>query len=58
MRRQEVGRREFLRRAGTGMAALGSAPIWSWASERRGPPTAAAKGDGAWVTIPTRGALR
>ena len=34
MRRQELGRREYLRSAGVGVAALGSAPIWSWASEK------------------------
>ena len=54
MRRQELGRREFLWRAGTGMAALGSAPIWSWAGERQGSPRAAAKEDASWAGIPTR----
>lgn len=54
MRQQELGRREFLRSAGVGVAALGSAPIWSWASERRGPPTGAAKGEQGWASIPTR----
>ena len=54
MRQRELGRREFLRSDGVGAAALGSAPIWSWASERRGPPTGAAKGEQGWVSIPTR----
>ena len=54
MKRQELGRREFLRSAGVGVAALGSAPIWSWAGERRGLPAAAAEGNGGWAGIPTR----
>ena len=50
----QLGRREFLRRAGVGVAALGSAPVWSWASERKGPPTGVMKAEGGWASIPTR----
>ena len=50
---QRLGRREFLWRTGAGVAALGSAPVWSWASEQQGPP-APRQQDRGWVGIPTR----
>ena len=48
--REDLGRRDFLRRAGTG--ALAASPIWSWATERQAPGTSQAAS--GWVTIPTR----
>ncbi len=52
---QRLGRRNFLWRigAGAGMAAWGAGPVWSWASERQGPPPAGRRENG-WVAIPTR----
>ncbi len=53
MKHHGVGRREFLRRAGLGVAAI--APISSgWAAQGQGGPPAPAKQDGGWATIPTR----
>lgn len=54
MSQHHLGRRDFLRRAGAGLAALGSGPIWSWATDRAGPPPEPRKGNGGWASIPTR----
>jgi len=50
--RHNLGRRDFLRRAGTGVFV--ASPIWSWATERQGPPARANEDAAGWVTIPTR----
>ena len=50
--RHDLGRRDFLRRAGTGV--LVASPIWSWATERQGPPARTSQDAAGWVTIPTR----
>lgn len=54
MSHRDLGRREFLRRAGLGVAALGSGPIWSWATEGQGGPPEPRRQNGGWASIPTR----
>lgn len=44
-------RRNFLK---TGLAALGAAPIWSWADDKAAGPPAGRRENGNWVSIPTR----
>lgn len=53
MKPSQLGRRDFLRRAGAGIGAVAGSPLWSWAGERQGPP-ARDKEQRGWVSIPTR----
>jgi nickel-dependent lactate racemase len=47
---QHLGRREFLRRAGAGVAA----PIGGWAGDSQDPPTTSQREKSGWASIPTR----